>query len=217
MHDAVMTSIEPGASAGGRHERRKARTRTKLLAAARRLFAAKGAEATTIAEIAEEADIGVGSFYNHFRTKDEVLAALLQEALSEQLQLLLLRQQQVEDPAERVAIAHRHLVGAAREDPDWGWLLVRLEMSHHVTESVLREAAVRDLKDGRAAGRFVINDASVALQASGGALIGVIQAVLRGDLGPGAEIAHAEGILRSFGVPLDEAAKIASRPLPPLP
>jgi AcrR family transcriptional regulator len=217
MHHAVMTSIEPGAGAGGRHERRKARTRAMLLAAARRLFAAKGAEATTIAEIAEEADIGVGSFYNHFRTKDEVLAALLSEALSEQLRLLQLRQQQVEDPAERVAIAHRHLVGAAREDPDWGRLLVRLELSHRVTASVLREAALRDLQEGRAAGRFVVNDTDVALQASGGALIGVIQAVLHGDVGPGAEVAHAEGILRSFGVPIDEAAKIASRPLPALP
>jgi AcrR family transcriptional regulator len=211
MHHAVMTSTEPD-----RHTRRKARTRAKLLAAARGLFAAKGAEATTIAEIADEADIGVGSFYNHFRTKEEVLAALLEEALTEQLRLLQLRQQQVEDPAERVAIAHRHLVGAAREDPDWGWLLVRLEMSHHVSESVLREAALRDLQEGRAAGRFVVGEPGVALLASGGALIGVIQAVLRGEVGEGAEVAHAEGILRSFGVPIDEAAKIASRPLPPL-
>jgi AcrR family transcriptional regulator len=211
MHDAAMV---PTGEPGGRYERRKAQTRAQLLAAARRLFAANGTEATTIAEIAEEADIGVGSFYNHFRTKDDVLAELLESALSEQLFLLQQRQQQVEDPAERVSIAHRHLVGAAREDPDWGWLLVRLEITHRSTESVMRAAALSDLQDGVAAGRFVIGEAEVALQASGGALIGVIHAVLRGELPGDAEVAHAEGVLRSFGVPIDEAAKIARRPLP---
>ena len=217
MHDAAMTPTKQGAAAaGGRHERRKARTRAQLLAAARRLFAAQGAEATTIAEIAEEADIGVGSFYNHFRTKDEVLAALVEESLGEQLRLLQQRQEQVEDPAERVSIAHRHLVGAARADPDWGWLLVRMEVSHRVIESVLRAAAARDLEDGAAAGRFVIADPDVALHACGGALVGVIHSMLRGDLPGDPGVAHAEGVLRSFGVPIEEAAKIASRPLPPL-
>jgi AcrR family transcriptional regulator len=212
-----MTSASQAAAGGGRHERRKARTRAKLLAAARRLFAAQGSEATTIAEIAEEADIGVGSFYNHFRTKEEVLAALLEAALSEQLRLVLLRHEQVDDPAERVSIAHRHLVGAARDDPDFGWLLVRLEMSNRIIDSVLRAAALHDLQDGVAAGRFVMRDPAVALEASGGALVGVIHAQLRGEVSDGAEIAHAEGVLRSFGVPIDEAAKIAARPLPPLP
>ena len=56
----------------------------------------------------------------------------------------------------------------------------------------------------------------LALRGSGGALVGVIQGVLRGEFGPEDDSAHAEGVLRSFGVPPEDAAEIARRPLPPI-
>jgi len=200
-----------------RNERRKALTRTRLLAAARRLFAAQGFEQTTIRDIASEADIALGGFYNYFPTKEDVLAALLEEALSGQLELLTLRQAQVADVAERVSIAHRHLVAAAAQDADWGWLLVRLDVDHHMIDSVLRRRAADDLREGLKSGRFSVSNPPLALRASGGALLGVIQGVLRGELSAKDDAAHAEGILRSFGVAPRDAAEVARRPLPPLP
>ena len=134
---------------GGRVESRKARTRANLLAAARHLFAGRGVERTTIAEIAEHADVAIGSFYNYFSTKEELLDALLEEALSEQLRLLRLRQAQVSDPAEKISIAHRHLVRVARTDSDWARLLVRLEFPRRVAWSVLGDTAGRDLPTPR--------------------------------------------------------------------
>ncbi len=70
--------------AGGqpsRGARRRARTRAKLLAAARRAFATRGYHDASIAEITEAADVGVGTFYLHFRDKEEVLRVLLEEGL----------------------------------------------------------------------------------------------------------------------------------------
>ena len=119
--------------------------------------------------------------------------------------------------AERVSIAHRHLLGAARADPDWGWLLVRLDVDHQMVDSVLSERAARDLRQGVKSGRFNVSNPPLALRASGGALLGVIQGVLRGEFSPADDCAHAEGILRSFGVTPEDAAEIARRPLPPLP
>ncbi len=211
---AISTGLPEG---GGRNERRKARTRASLLAAARQLFAAQGMEATTIAEIAERADIAIGSFYNYFRTKDDVLAALLQDALRDQLGVLQARQEGIDDPAERVSVAHRHLILAVGDDPDWAWLLVRLEVPHNVTDAVLGEHAMADLRDGIDRGRFRVTDPKVALRASGGALISVMHGLLLGEFGPGAGSAHAEGVLRSFGVDDEEAAEIARRPLPEAP
>jgi AcrR family transcriptional regulator len=198
----------------GRVQRRKARTRAGLLAAARRLFAAQGPEHTTIAEIAEHADIAIGSFYNYFRTKDELLDALLEAELARQLGLLQRRQAQVADPAEKISIAHRHLVRAARTDPDWAWLLVRLEVPHRVAWAVLGRSASRDLREGIAAGRFEVANPRLALNASGGALIFVIHAELVGEGSRHADSEHAEGVLRSFGLDRGEAAEIARRPLP---
>ena len=218
VHDQLMTTPPPSAAKKpDRNERRKALTRTKLLSAARHLFASQGFEHTTIRDIAAEADIALGGFYNYFPTKEDVLAALLEEALAEQLELLTLRQDQVDDVAERVSIAHRHLVAAAREDPDWGWLLVRLDVDQHILDSVLRERAARDLRQGVKTGHFSVSNQLLALRASGGALLGVIQGVLRGEFSETDDSAHAEGVLRSFGVAPQDAAEIAGRPLPALP
>jgi AcrR family transcriptional regulator len=118
------------AATGTRHDGRKARTRGSLLAAARKLFSAQGVDATTIAEIAEEADVGVGSFYNHFQTKEDLLAVLLEEALGEQLAQLQSRRAQVDDTAEVVSLGHRHMVRMAQTDPEWGWLLVRRDIEY---------------------------------------------------------------------------------------
>ena len=105
--------------------------------------ASDSAEVAVRWSIAHFPNIALGGFYNYFPTKEDVLAALLEEALAEQLRLLTLRQAEVDDAAERVSIAHRHLVAAARQDPDWGWLLVRLDVDHHIIDSVLQAGVSR--------------------------------------------------------------------------
>jgi AcrR family transcriptional regulator len=67
--------------AEGRAARRRARTRASLLAAARQVYAAKGYHAATVADITSAADVGVGTFYLHFKDKDDALATLLREGL----------------------------------------------------------------------------------------------------------------------------------------
>lgn len=212
---AVEIAVAPKAvRSGGRNERRKARTRAALLQAARRLFGEHGFDGTTVAEIAEDADIAIGSFYNYFRTKEDLLAALLHESLAEQLRQIEARRANITDPAEAISVAHRHLVRLAREQPEWAWLLVRMDVPYRVTDDVLARPAMRDLRAGIAAGRFRVADPRLALRASGGALIAVMHALLLGELGRHADSEHAEGVLRSFGLDPREAAEIARRPLP---
>jgi AcrR family transcriptional regulator len=198
----------------GRNERRKARTRSALLAAGQRRFGERGFDATTVAEIAEDADVAIGSFYNYFATKDDLLAALLQETLAEQLSRMQARRAGIDDPAEAISVAHRHFVRLAWEEPEWARLLVRLDLPYRVTDDVLARSAMRDLRTGIAAGRFYVPNPRLALRASGGALIAVMHALLRGELGKQADCEHAEGVLRSFGLDPVEAAEIARRPMP---
>lgn len=215
MQNAAMPADDaPETRPPGRVERRKRRTRSALLAAARSLFAERGLEHTTIAEIADRADVAVGSFYNYFATKEELLDALLEQELARQLELLQSRQRQVSDPAEKISIAHRHLVLVAGSDPDWAWLMVRLEVPYRIAWAVLGRAAREDLQAGLAADRFDLANPALALNASGGALFSVIHAQLVGEGGHHADSEHAEGVLRSFGLDREEAAEIARRPLP---
>ena len=59
----------------GRRERKKQQTRQALITAAVRLFEQQGYERTTVAEIAEAADVSTRTFFLHFPAKEDVLLA----------------------------------------------------------------------------------------------------------------------------------------------
>jgi len=66
----------------GRRERRRAEIRERLFRAALRLFAERGFLETTVEDITEAADVGKGTFFNYFPTKEHVLATLGAERLA---------------------------------------------------------------------------------------------------------------------------------------
>jgi AcrR family transcriptional regulator len=197
-----------------RRARRRAATRAKLIEAARTTFARQGVDATRIKEITEEADVGFGSFYNYFDSKEAIVAAVVEEAATEAAQAIDAATKDLEDPAEVVAVAHRSLIDRARRDTETGWLFVRLEVSHDIVFAALGPYATRDLRRGLKAGRFDVDDPALALVASGGALLAVIRAVLQGRAKAGAAERHAAYVLRMFGLAADDAAEVARRPLP---
>ena len=198
-----------------RHTRRRERTRRKLLDAAKALFARQGVENTRINEITDEADVGFGSFYNHFESKEAIVEAVLGEEVAAHGTAVELVTADLDDPAEVVAVAHRYFVNLARIDPDWGWLLIRLDLK--VSLESLGPFARRDLERGIRAGRFRVPNKRVALLATGGALLGVMRDVLDGHAPKDADRHHAEGVLRMLGLSAEDAAEVARRPMPQVP
>ncbi|MFE4977131.1 TetR/AcrR family transcriptional regulator [Kitasatospora sp. NPDC056651] len=63
----------------GRRERRKRETRDRILAAAVDLIAERGYEATTYDLVAEHADLGRQTVFNHFPRKDDLACAWVQD------------------------------------------------------------------------------------------------------------------------------------------
>ena len=57
------------------------RTRAQLIDAATTLFAEQGFQNTAVAQIAEHAGVSLGTFYQYFRNRDEVLAAMVNAQL----------------------------------------------------------------------------------------------------------------------------------------
>jgi AcrR family transcriptional regulator len=197
-----------------RHTRRREQTRRKLLDAARALFARQGVENTRINEITDEADVGFGSFYNHFDAKEAIVEAVVEETVAAQGRAVAFVTADVDDPAEVVAAAHRYFVNLARRDPEWGWLLIRLDASQKIGLRALGPFARRDLERGITAGRFHVPNKRVALFAAGGALLGVMSDVVDGRAPKDADRHHAEGVLRLFGLSVEDAAEVARRPMP---
>ncbi len=72
-----LAEIDPPA---GRRARAKAANRQAILEAARRVFASIGYEATSVRDIIRETELAAGTFYNYFRSKEEVFEALASES-----------------------------------------------------------------------------------------------------------------------------------------
>ena len=66
-----------------RQQRRTNATRQKLLEAARSVFAEKGMDLTRIEEISERADVGKGTFYYHFKEKNQIVKELIKNLMAE--------------------------------------------------------------------------------------------------------------------------------------
>ena len=60
-----------------RRERKKIHSKRVILEAAVKCFGKKGFQETSIAEIMNEADLGIGTFYNYFESKEDILKCLL--------------------------------------------------------------------------------------------------------------------------------------------
>lgn len=68
-----------------RRARKKAATRKTLLDTALALFAQRGIYAPSIEEITKGADLGKGTFYQYFPSREEVIAALVRQGFDELL------------------------------------------------------------------------------------------------------------------------------------
>ena len=71
-----MPTAAPLATGAERRERRKTARRESILAAARRVFAERGFEGTTIADVAREAGVASGTVYLYYSSKLDLFAAL---------------------------------------------------------------------------------------------------------------------------------------------
>lgn len=78
------------------------RTRDHIVEAADRLFYQQGYEHTSFADIADAVDISRGNFYYHFKTKDEILAAVIIERLANTRAMLERWEIESKAPADRI-------------------------------------------------------------------------------------------------------------------
>lgn len=90
-------------------------TRAQIVAAADRLFYEQGFEATSFADIAAAVNLSRGNFYYHFRTKDEILDAVIERRLADTRRMLDEWEAACGDPAQRIGSFIRILLANRAE------------------------------------------------------------------------------------------------------
>ncbi|MFI8931620.1 TetR/AcrR family transcriptional regulator [Streptomyces sp. NPDC053474] len=201
-----------------RFERRRAETRRALVRAARQILADTGDTGASIQAIAGRADVGFGSFYNHFDSKAELFEAAVVDALEEFGQNFDERLAGIDDPAELVAAGFRLSARMADSHPELMQVLRRRGLGHVHADNGLARRALRDLQVGMASGRFTTLDPTVTLSALGGTLLSLVELrFARPEVdGDEAALHLAEMVLRMLGLSADDAHEVARRPLPGL-
>ncbi|OBI02589.1 TetR family transcriptional regulator [Mycolicibacter heraklionensis] len=198
-----------------RLERRKLRTRSALIRAAQG-FIADGRLAVPILEITQAADVGMGSFYNHFDSKEELFAAAVTDALDSIGALLDTCTADIPDPAEAFAANYRLSGRLFRLRPQEAALLLANSSTMILSERGLSPRALRDITAAIEQGRFTIADPELGLAIAGGVFVGLGTLLSqRPDRDPESTVDEAtEHVLTAFGMSRAEAREICTRPLP---
>ena len=212
-----------------RGARRRRETRSRLLMAALKLMAERGMEGVAINEITEAADVGFGSFYNHFDSKEAIYTAVLEWVFEDFADAMERVTGEIADPAELIAVSTRYTVMRALREPVWGQFLVREGFSPRSVDHGLGGRLVRDIRKGIAAKRLNVADPLMSFVAVGGTSLGAISVGLQLGSAHGQQSATLKELgsnlerlpertatmaLEALGLSRSEAEKIAHRPLP---
>ncbi len=132
----------------GRRERRHAETRERLMRCALRLFADRGFADTSIEDITEAADVGKGTFFNYFRTKEHVLDTFGKQRLAK-VEAALAEAQTGKKSIQQIVreLAHSH-----RSESPYTPKLMRSFM----VAALLNDSVRRTTTENQAYGRSVL-------------------------------------------------------------
>jgi AcrR family transcriptional regulator len=200
-----------------RSERRKQRTRAALIKAAQ-TFIAVGKVNVPVLEITQAADVGMGSFYNHFDSKEQLFEDAVTEVLDAHGALLDEFTASIDDPAETFATSFRLTGRLFRRRPQESQILLANRRALLNSDRGLAPRARRDIAAAVAGGRFTMEDTELALAVAGGALLGLGNLLWTEPERDDARAADAvtENVLHIFGVSSDEAHALCERQLPDL-
>jgi AcrR family transcriptional regulator len=143
----------------GRRQRRAAETRLRLFRCALHLFAERGFPNVTVEDITEAADVGKGTFFNYFETKDHVLGVMAEVQLGKVREAAAL----AGEGTQTIHSVLHQLVQRLAEEPGRSPSLARAFISSFLASENVRALIKCNMQEGRK----MIAEIVAAGQASG--------------------------------------------------
>lgn len=190
--------------------------RKRLLESAMLVFAQKGISSSVIHDVVVAADVSQGSFYNYFRTNEDLFHALAEELSNEIVRMIETVIGEMEDPTLRVATAIRSYLHLMRAYPVVAQFVASAGLRLANEGSAVYDYLPRDLKAGQKRGDFDSGPIEVAMDMIGGTGLMAIYRIASGKTTrnyPERIVAH---MLRALGIEASTADQLTAHPLPKL-
>lgn len=199
-------------------EAQRAEMRRRLIESAILVFAARGPGGVVIRDVIATADVARGSFYNHFRSTEELMEAACLEITREVLHEIEPIAAKAQTAAEALHIGTILALQVSRHHPVFGQFLAQLSLQAHTLLAELSHLLPDRIAAGIAAGEFVEDDPRAMADLTVGMLRQVSLRLVHHPKRPeDAEAflrAASRLILRGLGVAHDRAEGIVNTPLP---
>jgi len=214
---SVITQIAESGNDLSRGHKKKERTFNQILDAAKDVFIQKGIDRTVITDIRDAAGISQGTFYNYFRSKEDVLAELGVRVNRHYREKIFAISDQYDDPAERFAVFGKLWLKIAHSEPDMAGLVVQAGDRMTAVNNQINHHLMAYLECGVESGRFEVPADQTTLDILRALGLSGIRLVLNGHTDSGFDKAFVALFLRALGLSSEEAEEIASRPAPEFP
>lgn len=190
---------------------KRERTRRQIVAAAMNVLSRQGIAGSAVQGIAAQAGVTAGTFYNHFKDKDEVIDAvavwiikILERRAGESRETL-------SRGAERVANGCHRYLAIARNDPSAALLILELAMGSPQLLKAIGAIVQADIRLGVRQKDFKIFGEKTAVDLVHGLVMLSMRFIALGNMPSGYERSVVATVLQGLGLSPDRALKLAQQ------
>lgn len=202
-----------------RTSRKKLETKDKLLNSLQLLILERGVDAISINDITEMSDIGLGTFYNYFDSKNTIIDAVSELIAYHYHKQLDQITEGIEDPAMVLATSVYYTYGKIVDGSLWGKFLFDCGLPIDFYLNIMKARSAHDIITGVGSGQFALERDDLALSQSvlSGMLISVSNDLYHGRLDRNTLPTIATKILVILGMDKEDANRVAQQAVFPIP
>jgi len=204
--------------AESRISKKRRRTRASLLEAAYHVMSEGGIDAAKIKDITDRADVGFGTFYNYFDSKDQLASQVLDCLINDfgRRNVMATKGLRKRDPALVMPVSIRLVLREVITAPLWQWWALRPDLLVDRMRRGFGPFGLRDMRDAARLGIFKLKeeDLSLAWDLSVWMMVAGIHDVVVGQREPECVDYVTNSIMRVMGVEPEVAAQLCNTPLP---
>jgi AcrR family transcriptional regulator len=195
---------------------RRERTRMRLLESALVVFARKGPESPVIDDVIQHAGVSRGSFYNYFKTYEDLLDAVAVQVGDDLVRIVDPAVCRHADPVLRLALALRLLLHSMQRAPVLAAFVARLRWpEENRLPGGIRNVS-RDILEGMHTGGLTVKSFRVALDVFQGTLFGAAHTLVREKVSQSYPEEISECILHALSAESARAMRALKTPMPAL-